>query len=442
MIFTFLKYLQPTHYFSLQRDDGTFVFPNTSHLPDEVLLHLIKDKGYSDADAIAYDLSWQAIKLGYIGAHATYSNFKKLPVKDEYRFIKKNFHPVWSIYILLIRLVSLKNPFVEIPAWLASRSVQRVSLQDISLTYSDYYTSPSSLIEKKPLVTVVIPTLNRYTYLKNVLNDFEKQTYTNFEIVVVDQSQPYQEDFYSKFGLNIKLVRQEEPALWLARNTAVEKAEGTIIALSEDDVRIEKDWIENHLKCLDFFNAEISAGVFFPEGRGIPKERSFFATASQFATGNAALYKTVFKKVGLFDRQFERQRMGDGEFGLRCYLAGIKSVSTPYASCIDVKAGTGGLREMGSWDAFRPKKWFSPRPVPSVLYFFIRYFGASRARWELLKTIPPSIIPYKFKKSKPMLVLGIIISFFVVPILLVQVRISWRRATVKIKQGPKINQLD
>ena len=268
-----------------------------------------------------------------------------------------------------------------------------------------------------------------------------KQTYKNFEIIVVDQSEPFQKDFCSSYKLTINHIHQKEKALWLARNTAIEEAKGEIIALSEDDVRIEPNRLENHLKSLDFFNAQISAGVFFPEGSSIPKERSFFCVASQFATGNAMLYKNVFKQIGLFDRQFEKQRMGDGEFGLRAYLHGIKSISTPFASCIDVKAPSGGLRQMGSWDAFRPKKWFSPRPIPSVLYLFRKYYGTKKSILVLLKTVPPSIIPYRFKKNKKMLLLGIIFSVFLFPIIMLQVGISWNKASKKLAEGDLISEL-
>src|SRR5690606_14889305 len=144
--------------------------------------------------------------------------------------------------------------------------------------------------EKNPKISVIIPTLNRYDHLKHILQDFENQEYSNFEVVVIDQSDDYNPDFYTDFKLDIKLIRQEEKALWLARNTGIKKASGAFIALSEDDVRILPDWISNHLKCLDFFDCNVSAGVFYPEGQQIPKERSFFAIASQFATGNAMLY--------------------------------------------------------------------------------------------------------------------------------------------------------
>ena len=229
--------------------------------------------------------------------------------------------------------------------------------------------------------------------------------------------------------------------MWLARNTAIKEAKGTLIALSEDDVRVEEDWLSQHIRCLDFFNADISAGVFFPEGASIPNERSFFAKAQQFATGNAMLYRSVFNKVGLFDRQFEKQRMGDGEFGLRCHLEGLKSVSTPFASCIDVKAPEGGLRQMGSWDAFRPKKIFAPRPIPSVIYYFKKYYGASRTRLSLLKTVPPSIMSYQYKRNKKMMILGAFISLLIFPLILFQVIKSWRLANIKLKKGDLIEFL-
>lgn len=442
MLFKFLTYLQPTHYFSLKRNSNDYIFPKYKLLPGTVTSQLSWDKHYKSTLASEYDVSYQAIKLGYIGNEATYEKVECLPIIDEYRFVKKYFHPVWAHYILFLRLFSFKNPIREFGGWWKSRGVKRVDYLDQSIQHEGWDTFSSKLVTEAPLVSIVIPTLNRYTYLKDILKDFEKQTYTNFEVVIVDQSQPFQKDFYTEYNLNINLVRQEEPALWLARNTAVKSAKGSILMLSEDDVRIEPDWIENHLKCLDFFDAKISAGVFFPEGSSIPRDRSYFAVASQFATGNAALYRDVFKEIGLFDRQFERQRMGDGEFGLRAYMHGVKSVSTPFACCIDVKAPSGGLRQMGSWDAFRPKKWFSPRPIPSVLYLFRRYFGKKRTYLALLKTVPPSIIPYKFKKNRKMMLLGIFVSIFLLPIICIQVMISWSKASKKINEGALISELD
>ena len=442
MLFSFIRYLQPTRYFELLRKDGTSIFPIPEKLPNEILNQIEEDPSFKSEEARQYDLSWQAINKGYIGNAETYTSFEKVPLIDEYRFLQKYFHPIWVFYVLMLRILSFKNPFKEITAWKKTRNIRRSNYLQSPITHPEWSLFSSRLLDEKPLISVVIPTLNRYEYLKDVLSDFEKQTYTNFEILIIDQSDPFQKDFCKAFNINIRHIHQKEPALWLARNTAIKESSGNIIALSEDDVRISPDWIENHLKALDFFNADISAGVFYPEGHSIPSERSFFCAASQFATGNAMLYKNVFKKIGLFDRQFEKQRMGDGEFGLRAYLSGFKSISNPYASCVDVKAGTGGLRQMGSWDAFRPKSLFAPRPIPSVLYFFRKYFGQKRTLLAILKTVPQSIIPYRYKKNKKMLMFGVLISLFLFPFVLLQVIISWRLATRKLREGARIEELD
>ena len=265
-------------------------------------------------------------------------------------------------------------------------------------------------------MSVVIPTLNRYEYLKDVLEDLERQEYTNFEVIVVDQSLPFQDEFYRKFNLKMKVVQQKKRALWLARNHAIEISEGEYILLFDDDSRVKSDWITNHLKCIDFFDADISSGVSISTvGAEVPKNYSFFRISDQIDTGNVLLKKQIFREIGLFDRQFEKQRMGDGEFGLRAYLNNYKNVSNPYAGRIHLKVGSGGLREMGSWDAFRPKKWFGPRPVPSVLYLFRKYYGTKLSLLSLLKTLPPAIIPYQFKKSKKGMILGFVLTVLFFP---------------------------
>lgn len=147
------------------------------------------------------------------------------------------------------------------------------------------------------------------------------------------------------------------------------------------------------------------------------------------------------KITGMFDCQFEGQRQGDGEFGLRCYLLGLLNISNTLAERIHLKVSDGGLRQMGSWDGFRPKKLFAPRPVPSVLYMTRKYFGNHLAKLLLLFSIPSSVIPYKYKAKRwPKLIAGIslIITW---PVVLSQVFLSWFRASEKLKAGPLIESL-
>ena len=133
--------------------------------------------------------------------------------------------------------------------------------------------------------------------------------------------------------------------------------------------------------------------------------------------------------------------MGDGEFGLRAFLNGYKNISNPFAKRLHLKVGSGGLRDVGSWDAFRTKNLFQPRPIPSVLYFYRRYFGIKLSLLSVLRTVPISVVTYKYKSNKPMLILSSIIALLLFPLIIIQIVKSWRLASKKLKEGPKIELL-
>ena len=443
MPFRFLKYIQPTNYFSLPVDKHHAVFPIVETINESITSVLTIDEKYKSETAKAYDLSWQAVQLGYIGNAKTYTSFEKLPLEDEYRFIKKYYNSVWVFYILILRLVSFKNPIKNISAFLKSRTTKRSNYLNHPIAYNEWDNFESQLLLDKPLVSIIIPTLNRYEYLKDVLKDLEQQDYKNIEVIVIDQSLPFNEAFYSEFNLNLIVKYQEERALWLARNTAIKLSKGELILLFDDDSRVEPNWITDHLKCLDFFNADISSGVSISVvGDKVPQHYSFFRRADQLDTGNVLLKKSIFREIGLFDRQFEKQRMGDGEFGLRAHINGFLNISNPYAKRLHLKVGSGGLREMGSWDSFRTKKWFDPRPIPSVLYLYRKYYGNYKSKLELLKTVPASIMPYRFKGNKFYMIIGAFISLFILPVILIQVVKSWKLASKKLKEGSLIESLN
>jgi glycosyltransferase involved in cell wall biosynthesis len=442
-LFNFLTYLHPTNYFSLLKRNGDSIFPLVEDMPESIQRQLVVDLKFTTEIARNYDLSWQALQKGYIGNTRVLRDIKDVPVIDNYIFIRKYFNKAWVFYVLIIRLMSLKNPFKEITAFFKSRNISRSDYLKSPIKHKEWDVYSSSLIDSNPLVSIIIPTLNRYKYLKDVLEDLEKQDYNNFEVLVVDQSEPFREDFYQEFEFNLNVSYQKEKALWLARNTAIKSSKGDYILLFDDDSRVESNWISEHLKCLDFFNADLSSGVSISKiGAKVPENYSFFKVSDQLDTGNVMIKRCVFEKIGLFDRQFEKQRMGDGEYGLRAYLNGFLNVSNPHAMRLHLKVGSGGLREMGSWDAFRTQKLFAPRPIPSVLYLFRSYYGNSNAKWALLRNIPMSIMPYQFKTNKFMLILGVFVSLFLMPIVIFQVLKSWRLSGIKLKEGALIKTLD
>lgn len=442
--FRFLKYIKPIWYFNLapQMDHG--YFPAKEDVKVAVLFE--EDFGYESVDACKLDWAWNAFQSGLISDKPfkglNFQSNSKFSVSDEYRFIRKNFSSFWSLYILILRLLSLHYPIEEIRGYSRSRSVRRVLHHQHPISYPEFNTFKSELLAANPLVSIIIPTLDRYQYLKDVLFDLEKQTYKNIEIIVVDQSEPYNSKFYEGWSVPVSHWYQKEKALWKARNEAILKCRGDLILLFDDDSRVESDWVIQHIRVMDFFKADISSGVSLSSiGDQIPSHYSYFRWSDQLDTGNVLIKRLVFEKIGLFDRQFEKQRMGDGEFGLRAYLAGFRNVSNPLAKRIHLKVAVGGLRQMGYWDGWRPKNIFSPRPIPSVLYYYRKYFGNKAALFSILSTVVPSLIPYRFKNKKRLTLMALFFFPFIIPVVLIQVIVSWYKASDKLGEGALISYL-
>ncbi|GEM_PF-253834 len=444
-LFEFIQYIQPAWYFNLM-NSNQILWVDYFKLPpaDQALINW--DENYSSKSASILDAAFQALQKGIIperqNAHRSMESIKP-SIDDNYRFIRKYYHPFWMLYILLMRLVSLYKPLRELHAFLRALSVKRMDLFHPSKAHPEFLTFSSTLEQSRPLVSIVIPTLNRYNYLKRVLCDLENQTYNNFEVIIADQSEPYDKSFYQGWNLNLDIIRQTEKALWLARNQCIKKASGDYILLFDDDSRVEDDWVRQHLRCLDYFQADVSSGVSRSlSGSRVPRNYRFFRLSDQVDTGNAMVRKGVYRQTGLFDRQFENQRMGDAEFGLRCHLLGFKNISNPHAGRLHLKVQQGGLRQMGSWDAFRPRGLFSPRPIPSVLYYIRKYHGKQAAKWSLLQNIPPSLLPYRFKKYRSIYFAGFILAILLFPLVIFQIRKSWKISSRMLTQGALISQFN
>src|SRR4030095_7961070 len=88
-----------------------------------------------------------------------------------------------------------------------------------------------------------------------------------------------------------------------------------------------------------------------------------------------------------------------------------------------LKVDTGGLREMTGWDAFRPKKWLAPKPVPSLIYLYKKYFPPHLYHNAFVIGFMLSNVSYKNKKSSKMLLMSAFLTVIKAPVLLLQ---FWR----------------
>lgn len=106
-----------------------------------------------------------------------------------------------------------------------------------------------------PFFSVIIPLFNKEDYIESTLNSVLNQSYNDFEIIVVDDgSNDNSAYLVSQFkDSRIKLIKQKNKGVSVARNTGIEYAKANYIALLDaDDL-----WYENHLfelkKQIDLF---------------------------------------------------------------------------------------------------------------------------------------------------------------------------------------------
>lgn len=94
------------------------------------------------------------------------------------------------------------------------------------------------------LVSVVIPTFNRFKYLLNTIESVKKQTYSNIEIIVVNDfstEREYYEYDWKENGINIIHLEENSrkifgyPCAGYVRNKGIEKSSGKYISFCDDD---------------------------------------------------------------------------------------------------------------------------------------------------------------------------------------------------------------
>lgn len=437
MVFKFIRYTQPGWQFNLlPQSEG--MFPSCLVANAEATTEIADDR-YETKSAKLADLGYRLWNKGVLleSSYSEITSLRSLPkptLRDEYIFIKKYWGSGWTGFAFLVRLLTFKNPFKEFPAYLHTRKINRINVEATPVCDENYNEFIPHLFESQPLVAVIIPTLNRYQYLKDVLLDLEKQTYTNFEVIIIDQSDNFQQKFYDDFKLNLKVIRQEEKLLWTARNRAIKETSADYLLFFDDDSRVNENWVQEHLKCIDFFRSDISAGISLSaEEQTVPLNKRYFRWADKLDSGNVMLKRNVFEKIGLFDEQFNKQRMGDGEFGLRAYINGYRSILNYKAYRVHLKVDKGGLREMTGWDAFRPGKLFAPKPIPSMIYLYKKYFPPSLYRNAILIGMMLSNVPYKYKKKRKFLAMSVLLTVVKAPLLAIQFYRSYRIADRMMK---------
>ena len=115
---------------------------------------------------------------------------------------------------------------------------------------------------KNDLISIIIPVYKVEKYLENCIESVLKQTYTNLQIILVDDGSPDNCgkicDEYAKKDPRIEVIHKVNGGLSDARNVGIAKAKGKYIGFVDSDDYIKEDMYEILINLIKEYDADVS----------------------------------------------------------------------------------------------------------------------------------------------------------------------------------------
>jgi len=254
--------------------------------------------------------------------------------------------------------------------------------------------------EEPPLVTIIIPTRDKYSLLSTCIDSILKNTdYKNYEILILDNesSEPDVLEYFDllKQSDNIRIVAYHHPFNFSAiNNFGVKEAKGDVVAFLNNDVEIiSTHWLTEMVQhalrpeiaavgAMLYYrdNTIQHAGVILGIGgvaghshKYFPKESFGYFSRLKIiqnyvaVTGACLIVKKIlFEKVGGFDEKNLSVAFNDVDLCLKLQKLGYRNLWTPYVELYHHESRSRGSEDtkkkqerFGREIAHMKKKWKS-----------------------------------------------------------------------------------
>lgn len=115
-------------------------------------------------------------------------------------------------------------------------------------------------------VTIIVPAYNLQDYLGDCLNSIINQTYSNLEVLVIDDGST---DNTYQVGMNfanqdsrIKVISQKHQGIARARNNGLQHTTGDLLTFIDGDDFVESTYLSNLVAQLQKYNSEIAVSFY------------------------------------------------------------------------------------------------------------------------------------------------------------------------------------
>jgi glycosyltransferase involved in cell wall biosynthesis len=366
-----------------------------------------------------------------------------IPLADQLRFIQLGFGGKWAKWTKF-RTV-LANP----RAYFSTAHVQKIAqgADTAGREVKPYQRSlPTQGITPSGKVSVLIPTIRRYPYLRTLLGQLRNQTVPPYEIIVVDQTPQSERDAELPKDFSDLPVRWhylDKAGQCSSRNMGLRYAQGDYVLFVDDDDEVSSDLIEKHLRNLNVYKCSISSGAALePDQKELPADFRFLRLSNVFPTNNTMIRKDVLRKSGLFDLAYDHGQRADHDLGMRLYLAGELMVLNPSICLLHHHAPMGGLREhkarVHTYAKSRTSVWHFNLLTVSDLYLAKRYFTSLQVRESRIINL---LGTFSIHGSKLRKILKALVALVLLPKNIYEIRKRNRIADQWLKVYPQIPQV-
>lgn len=241
-------------------------------------------------------------------------------------------------------------------------------------------------IDSTPLVTCIMPTYNRRSFVPQAIRCFLRQDYPNLELLVVDDGTDSVADCVPASERIRYLRLNQKMTIGAKRNLAVEKARGEFIVHWDDDDWYPPSRVSTQIAALLERGADIcgsSRVSFYNATTDQAWEYRYAASGAAWVAGATLAYRRSFWQRN----KFPNIQVGeDSRFVWSRAVKNICDLRQPALCVATVHAGNTSRKETGGvyWHKVPSK------PVRSLLGDEVHFYRAADASWPLVSCIMPT----------------------------------------------------
>lgn len=138
---------------------------------------------------------------------------------------------------------------------------------------------------KDPVVSVIIPTYNREKLIVNAINSVMKQTYQDFDIMIIDDASTDNTESVIK-GMNNDKIRyfkmEKNGGQCIARNYGIKQAKGEYIAFLDSDDEWLPAKLEKQLECFEKGPANLGSVYSYSYSRDMIRKKTTLISGNYY----------------------------------------------------------------------------------------------------------------------------------------------------------------